>query len=64
MIYELLSTQLNQTEVESYKFALDAIDNPVHACQQLHEKIEILTQQISELEATREEGKLLNVLSM
>ena len=46
-----LSTQLNPTGAASYKVALEAIKNPVLACQQLYEKIEILVEQISELEA-------------
>lgn len=48
--------QLNPTKAASYKVALDAIKNPVEACQQLYEKIEILTEHITELEATQNEG--------
>ena len=55
----LLSTQLNPTGAASYKVCLDAIKNPVSACQQLYEKIEILIEQISELEADRKNGGLL-----
>jgi len=49
--------QLNSTGAASYQVALDAIKNPEEACQQLHEKIEILTEHIAELEATQNEGK-------
>ena len=45
-----LSTQLNPTGAASYKVALEAIKNPVLACQELYEKIEFLVEQISELE--------------
>ena len=52
-----LSTQLNPTGAASYKVSLEAIKNPVLACQQLYEKIEILIEQISELEADRKNGE-------
>ena len=42
--------QLNSTGAASYQVALDAI-------KRLHEKIEILTEHIAELEATQNEGK-------
>ena len=51
-----LFLQLNPTEAPSYKAALDAVKNPVNACQQLYEKIDILTEKISELEAAGKEG--------
>ena len=54
-----LFLQLNPTGTPSCQAALDAIKNPVNACQQLYEKIEILIEKISELEAARKEGKSL-----
>ena len=57
-----LFLQLNPTEAPSYKAALDAIKNPVNACQQLYEKIEILIEKISKLEAAGKEGKSLTVV--
>lgn len=53
---------MNPTAAASYKVALDAVKNPVKACQQLYEKIEILTEQISELETANEESRLLNAV--
>ena len=55
-----LFAQLNPTGATSYNVSLDAIKNPVVACQQLYEKIEILIEQISELEATRKDGRSLH----
>ena len=52
--------QLNPTGAASNKVALDAIKNPVNACQQLYEKIEILIERISELEAASKEGSQLD----
>ena len=52
--------QLNPTGAASNKVALDAIKNPVNACQQLYEKIEILIERISELEAASKEGSRLD----
>ena len=41
--------QLNSIESTSYNLALDAIRNPVDACEELYQKIVILTKQITEL---------------
>ena len=49
--------QLNPTDGASYKIALDAIRNPVDACEDLYEKIMILTKQISELGEAESKGK-------
>jgi len=53
----LFFAQLNPTDGESYKIALDAIKNPVDACEELYKKIVILTKQISELGAAENKGK-------
>ena len=42
----------------SYENALDAIKNPVVACQMLYENIVLLTKQISDLEADGKEGTM------
>ena len=34
----------------------------MNACRQLHEKIEILTEKISELESASKEGRSLNIV--
>ena len=60
MKFVLWFMQLNPTGATSNKAALDAIKNPVNACQQLYEKIEILIERISELEAASKKGSSLD----
>ncbi|XP_065883522.1 inositol hexakisphosphate and diphosphoinositol-pentakisphosphate kinase 2-like isoform X2 [Dysidea avara] len=50
--------QLNPTKVPSYDTAIDAIKNPVVACQMLFENIALLTKQISDLEVDGNEVNL------
>lgn len=49
--------QLNPTESASYEVALDAIKNPVDACEELYKKIVILTKQIAELREAQKKRK-------
>ena len=49
--------QLNSIESTSYNLALDAIRNPVDACEELYQKIVILTKQITELGEAQKKRK-------
>ena len=52
----IILMQLSPTEAPSYDAAIDAIKNPVVACQLMFENIALLTKQISDLEVDKKEG--------
>ena len=55
-MYAIILIQLSPTEVPSYDAAIDAIKNPVVACQLMFENIVLLTKHISDLEVDKKEG--------